>query len=115
MAKPSIDTFQVRSTLTVDGASLGYFSLPALGRSLGQDLNRLPYSLRVLLENLLRNEDGKAVTRRDIEGLVGWNPRAEPQDEIAFYPARVVLQDFTGVPAVVDPGGHAGCGGGAWG
>ena len=62
----------------------------------------MPYSLRILLENLLRNEDGKAVTKSDIEALAGWQAKAKPDTEIAFHPARVVLQDFTGVPAVVD-------------
>jgi aconitate hydratase len=65
-------------------------------------VDRLPFSLRILLENLLRNEDGKAVDKRDVEALARWNPTAEPDTEIAFHPARVVLQDFTGVPAVVD-------------
>src|SRR5690606_3934393 len=61
-----------------------------------------PFSLKILLENLLRHEDGKAVTKQDVLGLAGWDPGAAPTTEIAFHPARVVLQDFTGVPAVVD-------------
>ncbi len=77
------------------------WSLEALaGR--GFDLNRLPFSLKILLENLLRNEDGHAVAADDIEALATWNPAAEPSREIAFMPARVLLQDFTGVPALVD-------------
>src|SRR5262245_29762464 len=79
-----------------------YFSLPAFAQATGTNVEKLPFSLRVLLENLLRNEDGKHVTRSDIESLVAWDPQAEPDKEIAFTPARVVLQDFTGVPAVVD-------------
>ncbi|HMA91949.1 MAG TPA: aconitate hydratase AcnA, partial [Polyangiaceae bacterium] len=98
----SVDTFGCRRSLTVGGETLNYFSLPALAAKTGLDVARLPFSLRILLENLLRNEDGKAVTARDIEALARWNSTAEPENEIAFYPARVVLQDFTGVPAVVD-------------
>src|SRR5262245_31317326 len=63
---------------------------------------RLPYSLKILLENLLRTEDGLAVRAEDIEGLANWDPKARPEREIAFMPARVLLQDFTGVPALVD-------------
>ena len=66
------------------------------------DVDRLPYSLKILLENLLRHEDGVDITREDIEALAGWDPAAEPEIEIAFTPARVLMQDFTGVPAVVD-------------
>ena len=65
-------------------------------------LHRLPYSLRILLENLLRHEDGKSVTAEDIEFLAKWDPKAEPSREIAYMPARVLMQDFTGVPAIVD-------------
>ncbi|HEY3497439.1 MAG TPA: aconitate hydratase AcnA [Polyangiaceae bacterium] len=97
-----VDSFQTRKTLSVAGKSFDYFSLPELAARTGKDLRRLPFSLRILLENLLRNEDGKAVTKKDIEAVLGWDPKAEPDNEIAFYPARVVLQDFTGVPAVVD-------------
>src|SRR5262245_34981434 len=102
MAVRSLDSFATRSELTVAGKTFSYFSLPKLGKTLGRDLTRLPFSLRILLENLLRNEDGKAVVKKDIEALANWQPKAEPDTEIAFYPARVVLQDFTGVPAVVD-------------
>src|SRR5207253_3844928 len=73
--------------------------LPALPQD---KLARLPYSLKILLENLLRFEDGVTVTRADIEALLEWDPRATPSHEIAFRPARVLLQDFTGVPCVVD-------------
>jgi aconitate hydratase len=102
MADRSLDSFRVRETLETAGKSFTTFSLPKLGKALGKDLSRLPFALRILLENLLRNEDGKAVTKKDIEVVAAWDPKAEPDAEIAFYPARVVLQDFTGVPAVVD-------------
>jgi aconitate hydratase len=102
MAVRSLDSFATRSELSVGGNKFTYFSLPKLGAALGRDLSRLPFSLRILLENLLRNEDGNAVVKKDIEALANWQPKAEPDTEIAFYPARVVLQDFTGVPAVVD-------------
>ncbi len=102
MADRSRDSFSTRATLDVDGKHYTYFSLPKLSATLGKDLSRLPFSLRILLENLLRCEDGKAVEKKDIEALVAWDPAAQPDTEIAFHPARVVLQDFTGVPAVVD-------------
>src|SRR5262245_17259104 len=102
MAVRSLDSFATRSELTVAGKKFSYYSLPKLGKALGRDLSTLPFSLRILLENLLRNEDGKAVSKKDIEALANWQPKAEPDTGIAFYPARVILQDFTGVPAVVD-------------
>ncbi len=98
----SLDSFSTRVDLDVNGKKLAYYSLPKFQESSGIDVSRLPFCLKVLLENLLRNEDGKAVTKADIEGLAKWDPQAEPETEIAFSPARVVLQDFTGVPAVVD-------------
>jgi aconitate hydratase len=98
----ALDSFKTQTELTVAGKSFRYFSLPKLAAAAGKDLAKLPFSLRILLENLLRNEDGKAVVKRDVEAVASWDPRAEPDTEIAFYPARVVLQDFTGVPAVVD-------------
>jgi aconitate hydratase len=95
------DSFGARSTLRVGEREYEIFRLDAL-RKEGIDVSRLPYSLRILLENLLRREDGVTVTRDDILALARWNP-AQPQErEIAFMPARVVLQDFTGVPCVVD-------------
>src|SRR6187399_600931 len=97
-----LDSFKTQSELTAVGKTFRYFSLPKLAAAAGKDLAKLPFSLRILLENLLRNEDGKAVVKRDIEAVASWDPKAEPDTEIAFYPARVVLQDFTGVPAVVD-------------
>ena len=98
----ALDSFKTQTELTAAGKTFRYFSLPKLAAAAGKDLAKLPFSLRILLENLLRNEDGKAVVKRDVEAVASWDPRAEPDTEIAFYPARVVLQDFTGVPAVVD-------------
>ena len=95
------DSFGARSKLTVAGRGFEIFRLSALARN-GIDITRLPYSLRILLEDLLRTEDGVTVTREDIEALAGWSPANPPLREIAFTPARVLLQDFTGVPAVVD-------------
>src|SRR6185369_12240402 len=95
------DSFGARSKLTVGGRGFEIFRLSALARN-GIDITRLPYSLRILLEDLLRTEDGVTVTRDDIEALAGWSPAHPPLREIAFTPARVLLQDFTGVPAVVD-------------
>jgi aconitate hydratase len=94
------DTFNARSMLNVGGNEYEIFRLGALSPKF--DLSHLPYSLKVLLENLLRHEDGVDITRSDIEALAGWDAKAEPSTEIAFTPARVLLQDFTGVPAVVD-------------
>lgn len=94
------DTFSVRRTLSVNNKDYKYFSLPSLGESI--DISRLPFSLKILLENLLRHEDGVDITHADIEALAKWDPHAKPETEIAFTPSRVVLQDFTGVPAVVD-------------
>jgi aconitate hydratase len=99
---PSLDSFRTRSTLTVNGSNVEIFSLPALERAGFPGVARLPFSLKILLENLLRNEDGRNVTRGAIEALAGWTPGARLPNEIAFTPARVLLQDFTGVPAVVD-------------
>ena len=95
------DSFNTLSTLEVGGHRYGYYSLPALGRKF--DISHLPYSLKILLENLLRHEDGgMTVGREHIEAVAKWQPQDEPATEIAFMPARVVLQDFTGVPCVVD-------------
>src|SRR5918992_47376 len=95
------DSFGTRSTLRVGARSFEVFRLAALTSS-GMDVSRLPYSLRILLEGLLRTEDGVTVTRDDIEALARWSPDSASTREIAFTPARVILQDFTGVPAVVD-------------
>jgi aconitate hydratase len=94
------NSFATRDMLTVGDQSFEIFSLRKLNAA--QDIARLPNTLKILLENLLRNEDERTVTRADIESLIGWNPQAEPDCEIAFRPARVLMQDFTGVPAVVD-------------
>ncbi len=94
------DSFNARSTLDVEGNGYEIYRLDSLSPKF--DLTHLPYSLKVLLENLLRHEDGVDITRDDIEALAGWDAKAEPSVEIAFTPARVLLQDFTGVPAVVD-------------
>ena len=93
----SIDTFRSRSTLTVQGTDHEIFRLSAV-----PGLERLPFSLKILAENLLRTEDGADVTADHIRALASWQPTAEPDTEIQFTPARVVMQDFTGVPCVVD-------------
>jgi aconitate hydratase len=95
------DSFKSKSTLTSSSKSYTIFRLDAL-KSEGVELARLPFSLRILLENLLRHEDGSSVTAEDIKFLTKWDPKAEPSREIAYMPARVLMQDFTGVPAVVD-------------
>ncbi|MFP7721494.1 aconitate hydratase AcnA [Lysobacter sp. A3-1-A15] len=95
------DSFATRAQLDVNGKSYTYFSLPKLGQRF--DLGKLPYSMKILLENLLRHEDGGiTVGKEHIEAVAQWDCRDEPSTEIAFMPARVVLQDFTGVPCVVD-------------
>jgi len=95
------DSFSTRASLEVNGQQYDYFSLPALSKHF--DISHLPYSMKILLENLLRHEDGGITVGKDhIEAVARWNPSAEPDTEIAFMPARVVLQDFTGVPCVVD-------------
>jgi aconitate hydratase len=91
------DSFKAKSSLDVAGKSYQIFRVDAVANSA-----RLPFSLKILLENLLRFEDGITVKRADIEALANWDPRAEPDTEIQYRPARVLMQDFTGVPAVVD-------------
>ncbi|MDE2249629.1 MAG: aconitate hydratase AcnA, partial [Xanthomonadaceae bacterium] len=86
------DTFSVRDTLDVNGKIYAFASLARLGQRF--DLKRLPFSLKILLENLLRHEDGVDVTAKEIEAIAQWDAKAEPDTEIAFMPARVVLQDF---------------------
>ncbi|MEE8338686.1 MAG: aconitate hydratase AcnA, partial [Xanthomonadales bacterium] len=95
-----VDSFSTASDLNVNGQDYRYYSLARLGQQ--YDISRLPFSLKILLENLLRHENGVDVTREDIVALCNWDPSAEPVTEIAFTPSRVLLQDFTGVPAVVD-------------
>jgi aconitate hydratase len=96
----SQDSFGSRGRLEAGGRTYDYYRLEALEDRF--DIGRLPFSLKVLLENLLRHEDGVSVRKEDIEALAGWDPAAKPDTEIAFAPARILLQDFTGVPAVVD-------------
>lgn len=97
----SLDSLNTLATLKVDDKTYHYFSLPLAARSLG-DLSRLPMSLKVLLENLLRWEDGKTVTAPDLKALAAWLKERRSDREIQYRPARVLMQDFTGVPAVVD-------------
>src|SRR5436853_6439370 len=96
----STNSFDAKATLSVGDRSYDIYRLGALQDKF--DVARLPFSLKVLLENLLRNEDGVSVRSHDIEALATWDHNAEPSKEIAFTPARVVMQDFTGVPAIVD-------------
>ena len=96
------DSLNTRRTLTVDGQEYDYFSIPeAEANGLG-DVSRLPFSLKVLLENLLRYEDGRTVVTDDAKAMSQWVTDRKSDREIAYRPARVLMQDFTGVPAVVD-------------
>ena len=101
MSRVGLDTLQTRQTLNVNGKEYDFFSLKKVEDQLG-DLSRLPFSLKVLLENLLRHEDGRSVNVPDIEAFKDWLLNQKSDQEIAYRPARVLLQDFTGVPAVVD-------------
>jgi aconitate hydratase len=101
MTRAGHDTLQTRKTLTIDGKKYDYFSLKEAQAKLG-DLSRLPYSMKVLFENLLRFEDGRSVQVEDVEALKTWLNTRKSEHEIAYRPARVLMQDFTGVPAVVD-------------
>ena len=96
------DSFSSRSTLTVGGVPYTIFRLAALRERSRGNIDRLPFSLKILLENLLRGEDGAFVKAADIEALAHWDVTARGQKEIAFRTSRVLLQDFTGVPCVVD-------------
>ncbi|MGZ5418703.1 MAG: aconitase family protein, partial [Nocardioides sp.] len=98
---PSQDSFGAKGTLDVDGKSYEIFRLNAVTGD-GVDVESLPFSLKVLLENLLRTEDGANITADDIRAIAGWDADADPSKEIQFTPARVIMQDFTGVPCVVD-------------
>jgi aconitate hydratase len=95
------DSLETRSTLDVGGKAYSYYSLAKAAEALG-DISRLPFSMKVLLENLLRFEDGKTVTRDDLQAMVDWQKERTIAREIQYRPARVLMQDFTGVPAVVD-------------
>ncbi|MEM6627876.1 MAG: aconitase family protein, partial [Pseudomonadota bacterium] len=100
---PSLDSFNARRTLTAAGKTYAYYSLDAAAQNGLGDVSRLPVSLKVLLENLLRFEDGKTVTKDDIKAFAAWlTDKGSAKHEIAYRPARVLMQDFTGVPAVVD-------------
>lgn len=101
MTKTGQDTLGTRKTLSVDGKDYDYFSLKAASEKIG-DVSRLPYTLKVLLENLLRFEDGRSVTTEDVQAIADWQKTKSSTQEIAYRPARVLMQDFTGVPAVVD-------------
>lgn len=96
------DSFGAKATFEVNGKKYTYLSLKKAAQKLGFDLSKLPNSMKVLLENLLRFEDGKNVTKQDVEALVAWLKDRKSDKEISYHPARVLMQDFTGVPAVVD-------------
>ncbi|HEY6381366.1 MAG TPA: aconitate hydratase AcnA, partial [Pseudolabrys sp.] len=98
----SLDNFRCCKTLQIGSKTYAYFSLPTAERSGLKGISRLPFSMKVLLENLLRNEDGRTVTKDDIKAVAEWLKTKTSDREIAFRPARVLMQDFTGVPAVVD-------------
>src|SRR5688572_9102683 len=98
MARPT-DPFNSRASFSAGGRQYAYTSLAALERQkIGHPIARLPYSIRVLLEAMLRNVDGFVVTADDVAGLAGWNARQPAKEELPFMPGRAVLQDFTGVP-----------------
>src|SRR5208337_4855203 len=96
-----MNSFNSRSTLRVGGHDYEIYRIDALDKQ-GISTKHLPFSLRILLENLLRTEDGQNVNKEDIRALAAWNSQSKPDKEIAFTPSRVLMQDFTGVPAVVD-------------
>ena len=98
----SLDSFKCAKTLAVGAKTYVYYSLPEAEKHGLRGISRLPFSMKVLLENLLRNEDGRTVTKEDIQGVAQWLKAKTSEREIAFRPARVLMQDFTGVPAVVD-------------
>src|ERR1700749_525189 len=98
----SLDSFKSARTLEVGKKSYAYYSLPAAEKAGLKGISRLPFSMKVLLENLLRHEDGRSTTKQDIQAVAQWLKTKTSDREIAFRPARVLMQDFTGVPAVVD-------------
>ena len=102
MAQKSLDSFGTKSTLKVGDQSYKIYRLERLEKAGFKNVSRLPVALKVLLENLLRHEDNRLVTKADIEALASWNPKAKKEKEIAFMPARVLTQDLTGVPSIVD-------------
>ena len=99
---PNLDSFGARASLDAPGGPVAIRDLRAVASATGADLSRLPFSIKVVLENLVRHEDGQSVTAEDIAAIAGWDAQATPGRELSFRPARVLLQDFTGVPAVVD-------------
>jgi aconitate hydratase len=101
-AMTSLDSFKCAKTLAVGAKTYVYYSLPEAEKHGLRGISRLPFSMKVLLENLLRNEDGRTVTKEDIQGFAQWLKTKTSDHEIPFRPARVLMQDFTGVPAVVD-------------
>ena len=103
----TVNSFGARTSLTVGGRTYQMFSLPALERAGFPEIARLPFSLKILLENLLRHEDGRFVKAADVETLARWDVKSTAQKEISFAPARVLLQDFTGVPGGRRPGRDA--------
>ncbi|MEJ8574784.1 aconitate hydratase AcnA [Microbaculum marinum] len=102
MTSTSLDSFKARKTLKVGNKTYEYYSLKAAEKNGLKGISSLPYSLKVLLENLLRNEDGRTVKKADIKAMAAWLKKKRSDREIAFRPARVLMQDFTGVPAIVD-------------
>src|ERR671914_1986685 len=102
MAHKHVDSFGTRKALKVGNQSYHIFRLDLLEKAGFKNVSRLPVSLKVLLENLLRQEDNHHVDKADVEALASWDPKAKPETEIAFMPARVLMQDLTGVPAIVD-------------
>src|SRR5712675_2496110 len=98
----SLDSFKCCRTLKVGSKTYAYYSLLVAEKNGLRGISRLPFSMKVLLENLLRHEDGRTVTKEDIQGVAQWLKNKTSEREIAFRPARVLMQDFTGVPAVVD-------------
>ena len=102
MSEKKSNSYGSQSTLTVDGKTYHYHSLPAFAKNAGFDISKLPYSMKILLENLLRREDGVIVKKDDIDAVALWDARIASEKELQFMPARILLQDFTGVPAVAD-------------
>jgi aconitate hydratase len=102
MQKAHPDSFNAQATLEVGDRSYTIYRLAALGEAGHAGVARLPFSLKILLENLVRFEDGRSVTKADVVALADWKPGAAADTEIAYRPGRVLLQDFTGVPCVVD-------------
>src|SRR5260370_39568381 len=102
----SLDSFKCQKTLKVGGKTYVYYSLPAAEKNGLKGISKLPYSMKVLLENLLRNEDDRTVRKDDILAVGKWLNKHALEHEIEFRPAPVLMQDFTGVPALVDRSGH---------